>query len=65
MVRKLRLLKVLVQPVFVLDDGNALTELPADPIVVSAEEWPTYPSEGFAQAFATLQAEIEGRSPAP
>lgn len=60
MERKLRLLKVLVQPVFVIDDGDALTEVQAEAVVVSPEEWPTYPTTGFAQAVENLQAQIDG-----
>lgn len=57
---KLRLLKVICQPVFVLDDGESLVEQVAEPVVVPAAEWPTYPTEGFARSFATLQAQVEG-----
>jgi hypothetical protein len=65
MSRKLRLLKVIVQPVFVLDDGDNLTEVSADPVVVSPEEWPTYPTSGFAQAVGALQAQIDDGSLPP
>ena len=42
-----RLLKVVVQPVFVEDYGDALgSEILADPIVVAAADW-----ESFAQQF--------------
>lgn len=56
---KLRLLKVICQPVFVLDDGTNLLEQAAEPVVVSAADWPTYPTKGFAESFATLQAQVE------
>lgn len=36
---RLRLLKVAVQPVFVEDDGEHLTERMAEPFEVSASEW--------------------------
>lgn len=51
----LRLLKVIVQPIFVLDDGEQLTEQTVEPIAVSAAEWPTYATTGFAEAFAVLR----------
>ena len=60
MERKLRLLKVMVQPVFAIDDGETLTEVQAEAVVVSPDEWPTYPTSGFAQAVAKLQAELNG-----
>lgn len=60
---KLHLLKVIVQPVFVVEDeeGN-LTELPADPVIVNAREWPRYPTTGFVQSFDALRDQIEGDS---
>jgi hypothetical protein len=57
---KLRLLKVIVQPVFVVDDGETLTERITEPVVVPASEWPTYPTEGFARGFEALRKEVEG-----
>ena len=42
---RLRLLKVIVQPVFVLEDGDALTEQVADAFTVGAVDW-----RGFADA---------------
>ncbi len=58
----LRLLKVIVQPVFVLDDGETLTEHVAEPVVVPAADWPTYPMTGYAEAFAALQAQVEAQT---
>lgn len=52
---KLRLVKVLVQPHFVLDDGESLTEQIAEPVEVKAADWPTYPGEGFADAVRELE----------
>ena len=47
-----RLLKVIVQPVFVDDDGTALgPEIVADPIIVAAGEWPAFVEE-FPAAIA-------------
>jgi hypothetical protein len=37
---RLRLVKVIIQPVFVVDDGEALTEQAAQPIEVSSADWP-------------------------
>lgn len=43
--KKLRLVKVTIQPTFVIDDGETLTEVSGQPILVSASEWPDYPNE--------------------
>lgn len=58
---KLRLLKVICQPVFVVEDDNGeLTEQVAEPVVVPAASWPTYPTEGYAQSFEILRQQVEG-----
>ena len=56
--KRLRLVKVIVQPVFVVDDGDTLTELPADPSTVSAAAWPAFAAEGFDQAIANTEAQL-------
>jgi hypothetical protein len=56
---KLRLLKVMVQPVFVLDDGEKLVEQVAQAVTVAAEDWPTYATTGFVEAVAALRAQLE------
>jgi hypothetical protein len=60
---KLRLLKVIVQPVFVVDDGETLTEQPAQPVSVSPAEWPTFATTTFVEGMEALQAEIDGQGP--
>lgn len=43
------LLKVNVQPVFVvIDDAGDLHELVAEPVTVTAKDWPTYSNTAFA-----------------
>lgn len=59
MSQKLRLLKVNVQPVFVIDDGMTLREQAAQVVAVPAEEWRTYPVEGFARAEEALRKQVE------
>jgi hypothetical protein len=56
---RLRLLKVIVQPIFAVDDGKTLTEAPAEPVEVKAEDWPTYPTTQFVEAFNMLQAQVD------
>jgi len=38
-----RLVHVIVQPVFVLDDGDNVSLFEQEPILVKAADWPTYP----------------------
>jgi hypothetical protein len=59
MKRRLRLLKVIVQPVFVVDDGETLSEVNAQPLVVGAAEWDEWATSGFDEAFETLRREVE------
>lgn len=61
---KLRLIKVAVQPVFVLDDGENITELEHPAVVIPAEEWPTYSSERFQKERAAWQAQIDAEAQA-
>jgi hypothetical protein len=58
---KLRLLKVIVQPVFVvIDDNGNLTEQAAEPVVVSASEWPTFATTRYVEGFEELRQQVEG-----
>jgi hypothetical protein len=57
---RLRLVKVVVQAHFVLDDGEFLTEQVANPVEVPAAQWPTYATEQFpADVEAALARLIE------
>jgi hypothetical protein len=62
---RLRLVKVVVQATFVLDDGDSLTEQLAAPVTVSAAEWPTYASETFPKQVAELEQQMNAGEPAP
>jgi len=64
MSRQLRLLKVIVQPVFVVDDGEALTEVQAQPGAVSAADWPSYATTAFLAQVAEFEAAMN-QEPAP
>lgn len=57
---KLRLIKVAVQPVFVLDDGETITEVEHPVTVIPANEWSTYSSERFRREVEEWQARIDG-----
>lgn len=58
---KLRLVKVLVQPVFVLDDGETITEVEHGSIAIPAAEWPTYSGDRFPAEVERWQAEIDAQ----
>lgn len=58
---KLRLVKVVVQPHFVLDDGEVLSEQVAQPVEVKASEWPTYATTTFVQATEDLERSLAQR----
>jgi hypothetical protein len=49
-----RLLKVIVQAVLVKDDGESLTEVVTDPVMVSARDWPTYAENQFVKDLVSL-----------
>ncbi len=48
-----------VQPVFVLDDDEELTELTTDPVVVAARDWPEYAKTTFLESVAELRQQSE------
>jgi hypothetical protein len=56
---RLRLVKVIVQPVFMLDDGTTLTEVEHPSTVIPAEEWPTYSGERFPREVAEWQERLD------
>jgi hypothetical protein len=65
---KLRLVKVLVQPVFVLDHGTHLQDFVEQPKEISAKDWPRYSGEQFPRELAEAQAALDVQdteSPAP
>ncbi len=54
-----RLIKVAVQPFFVLDDGETITEVEHPAVLIPASEWPTYSSERFPAEIKAWQAQID------
>ena len=56
---KIRLVKVIVQPVFILDDGDNIIELEHSATVIPASEWPTYSSERFPREVEAWQAQLD------
>jgi hypothetical protein len=55
---RLRLVKVVAQPHFVLDDGDTVTETVASPVEIPAKDWPAYATEQFPQAVKDLEAQL-------
>jgi hypothetical protein len=62
---RLRLVKVVTQATFVLDDGESLVEQVANPVTVNASEWPTYATGRFQEQVEALEAELNGSEPEP
>lgn len=56
MTQRIRLVKLVVQPHFVIDDGDTLTESVAQPFTVSAADWPTTPDRLEADRLTQEQA---------
>jgi len=57
-VSRLRLLKVMIQAIFVLDDGDELTEMSAQPLAVRAGDWPTFATTRFVEGAEALAMQI-------
>jgi hypothetical protein len=56
---KLRLVKVVVQPVVMLEEDGELVEVDHPPVVIPAAEWPTYSSERFPREIQEWQARLD------
>ena len=59
---RLRLLKVVVQPVFVVDDGTSLAEVRPAPVDVTPDEWPEFATGRFLEATEELRRRVEEAS---
>lgn len=57
--RTLRLVKVFVQPVLMLDDGDSLTEIAHPTLVVPAADWPAYSGDTFPKEVAAWQERLD------
>ena len=62
---KLRLVKVAVQPFFILDDGESIVEIDHPTTIIPASEWPDYSNGRFALEVAGWQARLDAERPPP
>ena len=61
--KKLRLVKVIVHPVFVIDDGQNIEEMPLHPpVTIPAAEWSSYSAERFPREVIAWQQRLEEES---
>jgi hypothetical protein len=58
---RLRLLKMIVQPIYVIDDGETLVERPGPRVELSAAEVEDFPAR-YAAGFEELRQQFEGPS---
>jgi hypothetical protein len=58
----LALRRVIVQPEFVLIDGDKVTDVEHPAVAIPADEWPTYSSERFPREVAAWQAQIDAET---
>jgi hypothetical protein len=61
--KKIRLVKVAVQPFFVLDDGESIEEIEHPATVIPASEWPTYSGDRFPREVAEWQERLDAGNP--
>lgn len=55
---RLRLVKVIVQPIFVLDHGTHIQEIDHQPVAIPATDWPTYSNQRFPREVAAWQRQL-------
>lgn len=59
MSKRIRLVSVRVQPVFMLDDGDNLEPIEHPVTVIPASEWPDYSNERFPRELEQWQAQLD------
>lgn len=61
----IRLLKVVLQPVFVVESDEGLEERTGQPVMVNGKDWPTVGERFFGEVdMAVLQAQLDAEHPA-
>lgn len=64
MPKRLRLVKVAVQPYFVVEeDGEIVGECQPDPVTIGAKDWSGFASGAFLEAVASLESQVNGDRP--
>jgi hypothetical protein len=66
--KRLRLVKIIVQPVFVIDDGDTLEEVPGNQLVLAPGELDAFPAKfraDMAAAEQTLNQPVPLNPPDP
>lgn len=58
MTSRVRLVKMVVQPVVVVDDGETLREVKVDPIHVDPADWPAFSGERWPEMVAEQEAAL-------
>jgi len=58
MKKTVRLVKVLVQPVFVIDNGDTLEEVEHPMVAIPATEWPEYSNKRFPREVAEWEHQL-------
>jgi hypothetical protein len=59
---KLKLLKIVIQPVFVDVAADELAEYPIEPITVPAAEWQTFVDRGLTDAESVVEQHIAAQT---
>jgi hypothetical protein len=55
---KLRLVKMIVQPVLVVDDGENLREVSVKPLPIDGPDWPEFAAGGWKEALADFERDL-------
>lgn len=56
---RVRVLRFIVQPVLVIDDGEDLDPIDVQPIEVAARDWPTFAAEQWPAMLQQVQSQID------
>ena len=57
--KRARIVKWMVQPVVMVDDGDNLHELNVEAVAIPAAEWETFCATGWREAVEHIRAQVE------
>ena len=63
--KRVRVIRYLLQPDVVVDDGENLTALQVEPLALNAADWEQFVIEGLSEALIQLQAQQNGDESGP